>query len=395
MTKSRSKKFYNQAELYALQAKASERLEELLDYFGIVLERRSKFYVGTCPIHGGDNDSAFNIFHQGDAMVGNWRCFSRNCHKHFHATLIGLVRGLLSAQKYGWTSVNEEDKECSFQEAVEFLVKFTGTKDLSKLDIDYGKVEKLRFASKITNIYSRQHPKRILQVEREQVKNILNIPSEYFLSRGFSREILIKYDVGDCPSQERKKEMFRRAVAPVYDEEHKMMIGCTGRSIYNDPCPMCNYYHSPLEKCPQEGYKWQYTKWRNSKGFPGEDYFYNYWFAKDHIRKTGVAVIVESPGNVWKLEEVGVHNSIATFGAHLTDGQRNILDNSGALALIVLTDPDAAGTVALREIEKSCSKAYAIYSPRFSPHDIADTSTKILDTKLIPFIRKIEDELAL
>ena len=49
-------------------------------------------------------------------------------------------------------------------------------------------------------------------------------------------------------------------------------------------------------------------------------------FAKEFIKESGIVILVESPGNVWRLEEAGVHNSVAIFGSSLADRQKMILD---------------------------------------------------------------------
>jgi hypothetical protein len=38
------------------------------------------------------------------------------------------------------------------------------------------------------------------------------------------------YDVGYCDNP--AKPMYERAVVPIYDNEHKYIVGCTGRSIF-------------------------------------------------------------------------------------------------------------------------------------------------------------------
>ena len=116
---------------------------------------------------------------------------------------------------------------------------------------------------------------------------------------------------------------------------------------------------------------------------------------KKYIAESNIAIIVESPGNVWRLEEAGFHNSVCTFGAHLTDGQRFILDSSGALALIVLTDPDEAGRIALSDIKKSCGLTYSIYDPTIGDCDVADHEAIELKEKLSPILDKVRSDLGL
>lgn len=383
---------YHQHQLIALEKAAGLRLDDLLQYFGLEFRKATRFYVGACPVHGGSKKGSFNIFHVGNEIIGNWRCFSHGCHEHFHPTIIGFVRGYLSHTQYGWQDKKDFDKECPFREAVEFLTKFTGSSDIRSLTIDYGAIEQQKFSSHMRNIYARNEPKRSLDLPRETVVRSLNVPAEYFVSRGFSKEVLTKYDVGLCTTP--GKEMTMRAVAPIYDDNHERVIGCTGRAIF-DVCPICSSHHNPLHKCPDDRSKWKFCKWRHNYGFKGEDYLYNFWFSKTHIAESCIAILVESPGNVWRLEEAGFEISVATFGAHLTDGQRFILDRSGAMALVVLTDPDEAGRLAAKAIYKSCGETYSIYEPRIGDGDIADNPVELIREKLSPIIKKIQRDLGL
>lgn len=378
---------YDKNRIYELQNLAGEHLDEILEYFRLDLRRLNKFYVGRCPIHGGDNDAAFNIFHSGHQIVGNWRCFTHHCEKHFQPSIIGFVRGILSRTKYKWKRAG--DSECSFKEAIDFVLAITGSKKLNNIKVDYEAIEKQRFASHIES-FTKTEPEKSLNLSREKIRESLIIPSPYYLSRGVPEYILDKYDVGCCRTT--GKEMNMRAVVPIYDDNYEVVIGCSGRSVF-EKCPLCEAFHNPINQCPEGKKKGIYRKWKHNKGFRADRHFYNYWFAKDHIRNSKIAILVEGPGDVWKLEEAGIHNSIAIFGTSLNDGQRNILDNSGALALIILTDPDSAGRVCIEEITKQCSSTYSIFSPIISSEDIGDTPIHLIKEKLIPFIEKIKEDL--
>lgn len=368
----------------------ADRLEELLEYFGIELQKGQRYYRGCCPVHGGDKKNALNLYHDGDSMIGNWKCHSHNCHVHFMPNIIGFVRGYLSHAKYRW--VGKGDKEYSFHDTIQFLLDFTNNKSMNNIKVDLVEAEKTRFASHMDNVYQRKSPKIELKLTREQLVSSLQVPADYYLARGYSKEILEKYDVGLCETY--GKPMYQRAVVPIYDEEHKYIVGCSGRSIW-ERCPLCDSYHNPTNQCPNEDYRWQYCKWRNNTGFKGEEYLYNYWFAKKFIAECGVAIIVESPGNIWRLEEAGIHIGLATFGAHLTDGQRSILDKSGALALIVLTDPDEAGRVAEEIIRSQCENSYSLYFPRKQSHDIGETSVGKVQETILPVVSEAMEHLSL
>ena len=173
--------------------------------------------------------------------------------------------------------------------------------------------------------------------------------------------------------------MYQRAVVPIYDNNHEFIVGCTGRSIF-DKCPKCNNYHDPKEKCRH------FPKWMHSKGFQKEKWLYNYWVAKDEIAKTGVAILVESPGNVWRLAEAGIHNVVAIFGTAFNNDQKNLLDESGALSLVCLMDNDDAGQKAAKKIEEQCGRLYRLYFPSFDAADIAELNVDTVTSDIKPFI---------
>ena len=112
-------------------------------------------------------------------------------------------------------------------------------------------------------------------------------------------------------------------------------------------------------------------------------------YAKDHIAKTGVIDLVVSPGNVWRLEESGIHNSVAIFGAHLSQNQKNVIDTSGALSIVCLLDTDDAGKKGAKKIYEQCSKMYRLYFPQLSLNDIGDMNVDVVTNDIKPLISKL------
>lgn len=341
-------KKYTNDELYALSQKLGERLDDLLSLFHLDLARKSKLWVGRCPIHeSSNNDSAFNLYHTGFC---NWYCRTHGCEKVFKNTPIGLVRGLLSHQN-GWQSLKDKDKIVSFADTLAFIEKFLGG-DVIK--VDPTESEKRKFVSTFKLHERNGHTK----LSRAYIRSKLKIPSEYFLGRGFTKEILNKYDIGVC--HDSSKPFFNRTVVPVYDDNYDCIVGYTARSIL-DKCGKCGLYHLCTVDCPQEDDKWKFTKWTNSGNFHRNDYLYNFWFAKDKIKTEGVVTLVEGAADVWRLEEAGFNNSAALFGTALTDTQKFILDCSGATTLILFLDNDPPGIEGAKEIQKRCSKLYNVH----------------------------------
>lgn len=373
---------HNQHKLKVLSDKVCDRIEELLAYFDLEYKVCGKFISMSCPIHGGDNISAFNLYPDGEKYRGNWKCRTHGCEEVFKSSILGFIRGVLSHQDYSWSKSG--DKTYSFDEAIKFAEKFINQK-LEEIKIDKTHIEKNSFSNTVSLITNLKinHDNDINNVNRVQVRKALSIPSLYFINRGFSKEILDKYDVGDCLNV--NKEMYNRAVVPIYDIDYKFMIGCSGRSICNK-CEKCNHYHD--NNCPDDGDLYKHSKWKHSINFKSQNNLYNFWFAKEHIKKNQTVIIVESPGNVWKLEEAGIHNSVAIFGTNLSNYQKMLLDSSGAMNLIIAMDNDEPGHKAAESIVSKCNKIYNIHKLVISTNDIGSMSVDQINKEIKPQLQK-------
>jgi DNA primase len=166
------------------------------------------------------------------------------------------------------------------------------------------------------------------------------------------------------------------------------MVGCTGRSIF-EKCNQCKGFHDYNKSCPNADDLWKFPKWKHNTDFKSQNHLYNFWFAKDHILKSGVAIIVESPGNVWRLEENNIHNSVGIFGSSLSDRQKILLDSSGAMSLVILTDNDDAGRKAAEQIKHKCQNTYRIFIPKISKADVGEMTSDEIDIEIKQYIKGI------
>ena len=373
---------YNQQQLKLVCDDLCDRIEDLFDSFDLEYRLNNKMYTMSCPIHGGDNAAALNIYHIGDNYRGNWTCRTHGCENIFKGSIIGFIRGLLSVERYHW-KIGDKNNICPFNEAVDFALAFLN-KDLKNFKVSKVLQEKNRFTQVVEKIRQSNNISGT-RIERKYVTSSLVIPSQYYIDRGYTPEILTKYDVGLCDKS--GKEMSDRVVAPIYSDDHRYVVGCTGRSVYNK-CDSCGSFHKP-GICPTVHDLWKYPKWKHNAGFKSQNHLYNFWFAKEHILKSGIAVIVESPGNVWKLEEHGIHNAVGIFGCSMSDRQKMILDSSGAMSLVILTDNDEAGLKAAEQIKSKCEKTYRIYVPKISKPDVAEMSVDEIQIEIKDFIEKI------
>lgn len=376
MNESSLNEYTDQTKLHILSQKVMDKFENLLDLLDINLKYSRKMYYGCCPVHGGDKYNALNIFHTGNTYRGNWKCHTLQCEKYFKPTVLGFIRGILSHQKYNWKGPS--DKSISFNETIKFVLNFLD-EDYSAIQINQKEIERNKFVktTDILNVKNKQG-----HITRKQIRNALSIPASYYLNRGYSKQILDEYDVGLCNNP--KKQMFNRVVVPIYDDNYKYMIGCTGRSVF-EKCPQCHSWHNPTLECNKV------SKWKHSDGFEGTNYLYNYWKAKKHIANNRIAIVVESPGNVWRLEESGINNSVGLFGTALSVGQKVLLDSSGALSLILLMDNDDAGQRAIQAIKEQCNNTYYIHTLNFQCNDVGEMSIEQINNELRPQIDKIKE----
>lgn len=356
----------NSARLRLLSEIAAARLSELLDRLDVKLRNGGGFLVGTCPVHGGDNPSALNLYPEGHTTRGNWRCNTRHCERVFYPTVVGFTRGVLSHNKYGYSG--EGDQVVPFKEAVNFLCDFVGQK-FHSLKIDRVALEKNRFIGLAhTFAYGTNHthywPARLVRAK-------MDCPSPYFLSRGFSPHVLERFSVGDWKSDDESSSMFERAVCPIFNEKKSFVLGVTGRSTLPF-CRGCGSYH--VRACPPLADRHLFSKWRNNKEFNKGDHLYGLWNARDAIRSSGKVLLVESPGNVLRASEAGIDNCVGLFGTDMSDAQQVLLESSGAMTIFLAMDDDEAGEVASQTLQCLLSKCFRVKRIKDVKGDLGEMS---------------------
>lgn len=329
----------------------TKKIEYLLRKLHINYSDQGHYFSGICPIHrNSDNPRALIVYKQS----GYWRCNTKHCEHVFKSSPLGLIRGILSA-KQGWKS--KEDRAFSLQNTIDFIYE-----------------KPIKFVNNTNTLgpplFIEEKQEQKIRIEKNTILKNTRIPSEYYLNRGFSEEILKKYSVGECKNPD--KPFYQRAVVPIFDEDYKYIVGCTGRSIY-EKCLVCSEYHKTGQKCGQKG---KNPKWYHQFNFKCNHHLYNFWFAKDRINKSGVAILVEGPTDVWKLEENGIHNSLAIFGTSISKIQRKLLAKSGALKIRIIMDNDEAGEHAYNELYKRLKYSYNIERIFLPTNDIAELSSK-------------------
>lgn len=304
----------------------------ILDLFGVEYRLYSNQAVCPCPIHGGNNETGFKLYFEETEYKVNYKCYTHQCHRYFGTESLGLVQALLSS-KNGWRSPSDISKVVPLDEVLKYITKDDkfSIENLELLSEE--EVERKNFCLGISS-YVPKPPEKPIGPHKTEVKRLIDIPSPYYLHRGYRADTLQHFLVGDCYNP--KKEMFRRAVVPIFDSKG-YLLGASGRSIFQR-CEVCKGYHDPAashnKKCP---------KWFHSKGLKTTKVLYNFDSAFDDINENRSIVIVESPGNVWRLHEWGIKNAVATFGIGLSSEQLIVLNSGYIMNVLILYDNDDAG----------------------------------------------------
>ena len=333
----------------------TSNIELILDKFNIEYRNQGNRLGFACPIHGGSKRDGCSVYTDEGY---NWCCWTHHCENDYGKSSLDFVKALLSVTY---------NKKYSIRDTLSFL-KSMGI-NVDNAETTKEELEKLQFSKKVS-ILNKTSPE-VRGINREQIRKSLVRPASFYLKRGYQSNTLDKYDVGVCLTK--GKQMYGRIVVPVYDEQGKFMLGCVGRTQHPH-CPKCNHYHGPDFPCPQSRIEevW-YSKWINSFNFSKSSCFYNLWNAKDHITRTNQAILVEGQGDVWRLEEAGINNSLGMFGTNLSEDQILILEKLPINELVIATDNDLAGLKARDSIQSRCKRLFNIKFVDIQEKDIGDT----------------------
>ncbi len=110
------------------------------------------------------------------------------------------------------------------------------------------------------------------------------------------------------------------------------------------------------------------SKWRHTDGLRTGWLLYGSQFLTD----LNWLILTESPWDCLYLLRHGVRNVVATFGASLTYGQRQIVERLGIKRLVVAWDRDEAGVRAAQRLRKVWFRDLVVLTPCFEPYKDAD-----------------------
>jgi len=326
-------------------------VEVLLEKLNLEYKVYGKKILLACPVHGGDNKDACAIYINSD--VPNWKCWTHGCHTTVGKSLVSFVKGVKGYtidQVISWTENN-----------------------FGELKVNY----ESRFNINVNTLIQKRKTQPTTISKTELLQRIVK-PASFYLKKGFKRETLDKYDVG--LGTKAIDYMYNRVIVPVFNDTYEECVGVLGRTLY-DKCILCNGYHDYKSICPVNKTYNNFSKWKNSPGFYCNSYLYNYWFAKDFIKKTGIIILVEGQADVWKCYEAGINNVVGIFGNTLTEDQQMIIESSGAQKIISFLDPDKGGVDGALTIKKYAESMFN-YENIIFDKEPADCTNEELDSIL-------------
>jgi 5S rRNA maturation endonuclease (ribonuclease M5) len=349
--------------------KTTINVESILKELGINYTNYGHYVKFPCPIHHGDNEGACSVLLE----TGVWQCFSRDCHSTYGSNIDGFIKGFLKNN----TNLSSDQIRVKCAEIL------NGNKTI--IPIDNPKSSYINFINQLNITKKTQQYKKVLYNSREEFRQKYTIPSPYYLQRGFSREILNKYDVG--------LSKHNKSVIPIYDLNYKHIIGETSRSNY-EKCPLCKFYHNPSNRCPTTKEEKKFlVKWFHHN-FKTNNNLFNLWFARKEIIKSKTAILVEGCGDALKLIENGIINVVGLFGCDLKSGQDIILKSLGVLNLIVLLDNDEAGIIAMAKLKNRLNRQYRLFFPKLDGvKDCGELNKDQISNELKPYINQLQTKV--
>ncbi len=284
--------------------------ESVLGFLGFnIIKRGPKELRGPCKVHGGDNFTAFRF----NLENRTWCCYTRHCEGDKDRDLIGLVQKTTGK---------------NFMESVQLLADMAGV-DLNNQEHLSEAFLKLKQQQEIRKEIKRNTRALVTSTVSEEVlAEFEGKRSDYFIDRGFPREILEFYEVGGTTDS----RGVHRETIPIRNEDGELLT-VSMRRTDSDEDP----------------------KYVLLKNIPKGETLYNLHVAKHYVGEDRTLIIVEGFVDVWALCGLGVYNVVAIMGTDIVPNQARLIWKYAENATIML-DPDKAGREGTPRLVKMLDK---------------------------------------
>ena len=264
-----------------------------------------------CPIHKGDNDSAFSYYD------GFFTCFSE-CQKSFSpASLLMEIYGI------------------SYQSALIKLGKILNydfQDNEEEIALSTENLLNKSFIDEISDLKKTKDTNKIFDISNTDI--YMPITQRYLLDEGFDNNVREYFDLRYCQIGDFKD----RIIIPI-DDKKGQIIGIAGRSIL------------PFKTLEERNI----PKYFFSKGLKKTETLYNISRIDKNLN---YLIVVEGYKSVWRLYQWGFKNVVALMGASLKKEQKLLLLKQD-LPIIVSGDNDKAGKI----LEEQCKRELSKFCP--------------------------------
>lgn len=269
---------------------------------------------GPCPIHRGDNKTAFVFY-----FNGIWMCWSNHCHEKYSHGVIGLVM-----------AITEKD----YKESLELCKKIL----CSEIPLElYCRRKKEIVKKDVLEEHINQH-----SFDESLLSNIKR-DYHFLKSREIDTKIAKRYNIGRI----NYCGIYDRIAFPIRNIESKI-VGITCRKV--------------LKR--DNGPKWLHWPFPNSKKFGINNKFkksinlFNIDEAIKHLknRDNKKVIITEGPIDTLKLVAAGFPNSISILGSIISNEQVELLSRLGINKVILALDNDNSGNTGAEKAYMKLSK---------------------------------------
>lgn len=331
----------------------------LLEYYHVDIPDRDFSFNRircACPIHGGDNPSAFSL----DLDTKMFTCFTHHCGEHADHWFAIPKQGESARDIFMLIKLLEERKayedgaknyRCSFPRALQIASNLSGVPiDEDSCGYDKETMDRLdnqRWMRQMSRINQEIEMFELDEGEIELFKAQLPL-CEYIESRGYESHVLDFFEIGFSPDgidedwAANRKDFPGRVVFPVRDTKGSL-VGWSGRLAMDD-----------------EQLKKKFGKWRHKLDFDKGFTLYNYHNALPFIKEAKEIILVEGTWDVARLWSYGIYNVVAVMGSSLTPEQLS-LAISHTIKIKVFLDADGAGKDGARRICEQLKRYVDVY----------------------------------
>jgi DNA primase len=330
--------YYARVEAYVHKyyAEHPDLIERLLERLGAShLVRQGSSLRCTCPVHRGDNDTAFAVWW--DQGVPKYVCHTQCATK---GTLTWLLR-----QKF---------PGATYIQAVCWLAQFAG------LQVQGQTIHISREA--MTEDSLDRFLRQVGQQKPGQQKRIIFPPSMvdwsignqhgYFHDRQFTPEVLAAYEVGFVPGG-----------TWIYDDPDPAVDRQVGWFVDRCSVPWRNLEGALVGFSGRRVDDATHIKWKTLVGTDRAGTVYGLHLAdcRAAIRQTRTLVLVEGFGDVWRGWMHNCRNIGCVGGVHITEQQMQVISRFNVSRIIVFYDGDATGQTTSRAMAKRLQCLAPVY----------------------------------